>query len=108
MKVGGSLLLLAWFSASICVGYRLTERAFSGLRESPAFSTIEQASGTTDNAEAEERKDRLPDALIEAAKRLTPGQLACLRASIETDRVSAVLAGDITPKEAAAARKCLE
>ena len=109
MRAGAFLFALLWFAGSAFAGYRLTERSFAWIGEpgalpSPVVITKEE----TFVIDFEELKGMTPEQLREKAKDLSPSQLFCLRASIAPDRVSAVLAGDITPQEAAAAQKCLE
>ena len=109
MKAGAFLLALAWFSASVYAGYRLTERSFAWIDDPGALPPPVVVTTTeTFVIDAETLKGKTPEELRAMAKQLTPGQLLCLRASIAPDRVSAVLAGDITPQEADAARKCLQ
>lgn len=109
MKAGIFLFALVWFLGSTYLGYRLTERNFSEMSSSgDASSASAETRPTTQPLEMGVIKDQLPPALLEKAKTLSPGQLLCLQASISPARVSAVLAGDITPQEAAAVKKCLD
>lgn len=108
MRVGAFLLALAWFSGSAYAGYRLTERSFAWLDDPgtlpPAFITKEE----TVIIDIGALKGKSPEELRALAAKLSPQQLLCLRASIAPDRVSAVLAGELTPQEEAALRSCLE
>jgi hypothetical protein len=107
MRAGAFLLALAWFSASVYAGYRLTERSFAwiGDAEIPAPAAAPEETIVTD---LKELTTMTPAQLQEEAKKLSPAQMLCLRASIAPDRVSAALSGALTPEEAAAVRKCLE
>lgn len=110
MKAGAFLLALAWFSASVYAGYRLTERSFAwiddpGALPSPVVGTTKTETFVID---AETLKGKTPEELRAMAKQLTPGQIICLSAAISPARVDAVLAGGATPQEAAAMRKCIE
>lgn len=107
MKAGAFLLALLWFSGATYAGYRLTERSFSEFLESTTTSTA-PGSAAPLGIDLKALEGKVPPQLLEQAKTLTPQQMLCLRASIAADRVSAVLAGDITPQEAAAAKKCLD
>ena len=108
MRVGAFLLALAWFAGSAYAGYRLTERSFAWLDEPgalpPAFVTKEE----TVIIDIGALKGKSPEELRAMASQLSPQQLLCLRAEIAPERVSAVLAGELTPQEEAAFRKCLE
>jgi hypothetical protein len=107
MKAGTIALAAVWFAGSVYAGYRLTERSFAWLGAPDSGQTADvPAEGPAKDLDA--LKGMTPAELKEQAKRLSPQQLICLRASIAPERVSAVLSGDITPQEAAAARKCLE
>lgn len=110
MKAGAALLALLWFSGSVYAGYRLTEHSFAWIDEPGAIPPLVVTKTTQETfvIDPEVLKNSTPEELREMAKKLSPTQLLCLRASISPDRVSAVLAGDITPQEAAAAKKCLE
>jgi len=115
MRAGAFLLAILWFLASTYAGYRLTERSFAwidepglGLSAAPAAGEAVPAAPSQAPVDIEALKGMTKEQLMEEAKKLTPQQLLCLRASISPDRVSAVLAGDVTPQEAAAAQKCLE
>lgn len=107
MRAGAFLLALAWFAASVYAGYRLTGRSFAwiGEVEIPATAAVTREEAVVD---LEELKAMTPERLQEEAKKLSPSQFLCLRASIAPDRVSAVLSGDLTAEEADAVRKCLE
>ena len=109
MRAGVFLLALLWFSGSVYAGYRLTERSFAWLDEPGVLPPPAVVTKTeTRVIDVQELKNLTPEQLKEKAKDLTPTQLLCLRASISPDRVSAVLAGDITAQEFSAAKKCLE
>ncbi len=109
MKAGAFLFALLWFSGSAYAGYRLTERSFAWIDEpslaAPSAATTKEETYVID---LEDLKGRSPEELRAMAKELSPQQLLCLRASIAADRITAVMAGDITPQEADAARKCFE
>lgn len=109
MNIRAFLLALLWFSAFVYAGYRLTERSFAWIDgpipETPPLVTTRVETFVID---LQDLSDRSPEELREMAKDLSPQQLLCLRASIAPDRVSAVMAGDITSEEATAAQKCLE
>lgn len=109
MKAGAFLLALLWFSGATYAGYRLTDRSFAWIDE-PNFGLTAGAALDIGlpAVDLKALEGKIPPQLLEQAKTLTPQQMLCLRASIAADRVSAVLAGDITPQEAAAAKKCLE
>lgn len=110
MKAGAFLLALAWFSASAYAGYRLTERSFAWIDDPGALPppVVVTTKVETFVIDAEALKGKSQEELRAMAAKLSPQQLLCLRASIAPDRVSAVLAGDITTQEADAARKCLQ
>lgn len=109
MRAGAFLLALAWFSGSVFAGYRLTERSFAWIDDPGAVPPpIVVTKEETIVIDLEDLKASTPDELRAMASKLSPSQLLCLRASISPDRVSAVLAGDITPQEEEAARKCIE
>jgi hypothetical protein len=109
MKSGLFWLAVVWFFGSTYLGYRLTERSFSWIAQpndgQPASAVTVPVVKPID-LKALEKK--IPPALLEKAKTLSATQLLCLKSSIAPARVSAVLAGDLTPQEAAAVKKCLE
>ena len=109
MRAGAFLLALAWFSGSVYAGYRLTERSFAWLEDPlPIAEPIVVTKTETFVIDIEDLKGKTPEEIRAMASELSPVQLLCLRAAIASDRVSAVLAGDVTPEEEAAVRKCLE
>jgi len=107
MRAGTFLLAVAWFAGSAYAGYRLTERSFAWIGDASAPAAVVTKEETI-VIDVETLKGSTPEELREMAATLSPQQILCLRASISSDRVTAVLSGDITPEEEAAARKCLE
>lgn len=108
MKAGAFLLCLLWLSASAFAGYRLTARSFAwvdqpnfGLPASPAPISLPAI-------DLNALKGKVPPALLEQAKTLSAQQLICLQAAIRPDRLQAVLQGQMTAAEAAAAKNCLK
>lgn len=110
MKAGVFLFALLWFSGSVYAGYRLTERSFAWIEDPGALPPAVMVTTKTETftIDAETLKGKSSEELRAMAAKLTPQQILCLRASIAPERVSVVLAGDITPQEEAAVKKCLE
>lgn len=108
MRVGAFLLALAWFSGSAYAGYRLTDRSFAWLDDPGALPPAIVTKEETVIIDLEALKGKTPAELRAMASQLSPQQLLCLRASIAPDRVSAVLAGQLTSEEESALRSCLE
>lgn len=109
MRAGAFLLALAWLAGSAYAGYRLTERSFAWIDEPPPKAAAPADAKTeTPAVDIEDLKGKTPEELRAMASALSPVQLLCLRAAISSDRISAVMSGDVTPEEEAAVRKCLE
>lgn len=108
MKAGAVVLALLWFAAATYAGYRLTARSFAWVDEPNFGLPVQTFELKIPVAIPEAYKDALPPAVAQQAAKLSPTQLLCLQAAIAPDRVQAALKGDLTPAEAAAAKKCLE
>ena len=99
MKAGAILLCLLWFSVAAFAGYHLTARSFAWV-DQPNFGLPQVT--------APLRLPAIPPQLMDAAKTLTPQQMACMRSAISPDHYQAALQGHLTPQEAAAVDKCLK
>lgn len=108
MKAGVFLLCLLWLAASAFAGYRLTARSFAWV-DLPNFGLPATPAPIRPPAlDLNALKGQIPPALLEQAKTLSAQQLLCLQAAIRPDRIQAVLQGQMTTAEAAAAKKCLK
>lgn len=109
MKVGAFFLALLWFAGCVYAGYRLTERGFAWIDAPAASAPVEKAApGAAPTIDLGSLKGMTTEQLKAKAKELTPQQMLCLSASISSNRVTAVLAGDYTASEEAAVKKCLQ
>lgn len=99
MKAAALACILLWFAVFAYAGYRLSARSFAWIDE-PNF-------GLPPRSAVPLERTSLPPEALERIKRLSPKEMACIRAALPAERLSAALRGDLRPEEMAAIQNCL-